>query len=165
MISTRLPLLHPSLVTDSLERAGAGDGDGRGMLVGQVRGFGREQTLGDRYVLGEGTRAGAEHVVALAEPGDTLADGLDATCHLLTRDAGLGAEEAELRADRIREARDDMPVADEDTRRMTLTSTSPIAAVGRSMSTKTRLSAVPYTSWTIAFIRTSTTLRRGCERS
>ena len=111
------------------------------------------QTFRDRHVLGERPLAGAEHLIARLEPGDTLTDRLDTSPPSPDPAPGPWAGAAPSTG-RIAYG---SPVITCQSPMNTLaartrTKTSPLPAVGRSMSAaRLTASAVPYSSWTIAF--------------
>ena len=109
-----LSRLHVRLA-DGLQRGTSGDGDGRGLLEGQVRRLGCELARLDAGVLGEGAVAGAVDLVARLELGHVLADGLDRSGEGPARVGGLGRADAEAReAHRVRQAGHAVPRAHVD---------------------------------------------------
>jgi hypothetical protein len=113
-----LPRLNLPHVAQSLERGGAGGGNGRRLLEGEVRRLGRNLVRSSGRVLGEGAVAGAEHLIARLEPRHILADRLDATCDILAPNADFGTAEPRGHADQVGKARHDVPVPDEYARRL-----------------------------------------------
>ena len=118
MTMTSCPAFTWPLVANSLKRARARDGDGRGLLEREVGRLRRKQLRGDRHVLSEGTHAGAEHLIARTEPRDAPTNGFDPTGDLLPGDPSLGSPQTEYRTDRIRQPGHDVPVSNEDARRV-----------------------------------------------
>src|SRR5215211_3812055 len=110
--------LDPSGVTQRLEGGEAGDGNGRGLLEGEVGRLLCQLALGDRGVLGKGPLAPAEHLVTRLQPGHVGADGLDAPGHVEARNWVLWLAQPVPQAGHVGQALHRQPVALTDRSRM-----------------------------------------------
>jgi len=111
-----LPRLDLPDVADALKRRAPSGGHRRRLLKAEVRGLRRDLVGPRRRVLGERPVADAEHLVARAERGGPVADGLDLARDVLTTDPLLGFPQPGDEPYRVRRAGHDVPVADERAR-------------------------------------------------
>ena len=83
-------VLDVPLIAHSLERLGAGGGNGRHLLEGEVRWLGGDLVRSSSRVLGECAVAGGEYLIARLKLRDVLADRLDTTRDILSSNPGFG---------------------------------------------------------------------------
>ena len=112
-----LPRPNPSSIAKGLKRGGAGGGNRRRLLEGEVRRLWGDLVHSSGRELGECAVARSEHIIARPKPRDALADRLDAARDILAPNANLRRAEPRDHAKHQREAGHDVPVADEDARR------------------------------------------------
>jgi hypothetical protein len=98
-----------SLVAKGLQRRGRRNGDGRGLLEGEVDRLQRQLVLTYGRVLGESALADPDDLVAWAEPRHIRADGLDSTGDLATSYRVLRPAQAKDGSDQIGQARHEVP--------------------------------------------------------
>ncbi len=94
-----------------VEGGARGDGHGGGLFEAEGGRLGREGALLGAGVLGERSGAVAVHLVARPEAGDVRADGFDHPRDVQAADARLGSPQARHGADRVGQARHEVPDA------------------------------------------------------